>query len=161
MSKNSIHIEYDIVSHEDLSSSIKALFEKMQLDIGRAYAPYSGLSVVSGLLLENESIIIGTNQENSILPLGICAERAALLSYPNQSTSSIKAIGVTCSPWNKSELPLFPCGSCRQTIVEFELRQSKPIAIYLFHSNGKVWHFNSAKELLPFSIDETFLEDFQ
>ena len=43
-----------------------------------AYAPYSNFQVGAALLLENEDVVIGNNQENASYPSGLCAERVAL-----------------------------------------------------------------------------------
>ncbi|HNC36172.1 MAG TPA: cytidine deaminase, partial [Saprospiraceae bacterium] len=43
-----------------------------------AYAPYSAFPVGAAIILEDDSIITGTNQENASYPCGICAERTAL-----------------------------------------------------------------------------------
>ncbi len=160
--EESYQIKYWRGMLEDTDAEVKNLYDKMQSHLSDAYAPYSGLHVVAGLILEDGSTHVGTNQENSVLPLGLCAERTALLSYPTSTSKSpILSIAVTCAPWEKNSLPLFPCGSCRQTIREFELRQGKAIKVYLIHPNLQVYRFSSGADLLPFSISNAFLENFQ
>jgi cytidine deaminase len=43
-----------------------------------AYAPYSKFSVGAALLMEDDTIITGNNQENAAYPSGMCAERVAI-----------------------------------------------------------------------------------
>ena len=51
-----------------------------------------------------------------------------------------------------------PCGSCRQSIVEYEVKQAQNIEIYIASISGeKIIKINSIKDLLPFSFDTTFL----
>ena len=50
------------------------------------------------------------------------------------------------------------CGSCRQSIVEYEVKQAQNIEIYIASISGeKIIKINSIKDLLPFSFDTTFL----
>ena len=44
----------------------------------RAYAPYSHFSVGAAILLDNDVIVTGSNQENAAYPSGLCAERVAV-----------------------------------------------------------------------------------
>src|SRR5690606_30859410 len=48
----------------------------------KAFAPYSNFHVGAAILLENDEILTGNNQENAASPTGLCAERVALF-YAN------------------------------------------------------------------------------
>ena len=54
---------------------------------GQSYAPYSKFHVGSAALLEDGTIVTGSNQENAAYPSGLCAERVALFhaghKYPD------------------------------------------------------------------------------
>ena len=54
-----------------------------------AYAPYSGFFVGAALLLEDGTVVSGSNQENVAFPSGICAERTAMCwagaNYPGKA----------------------------------------------------------------------------
>ena len=51
-----------------------------------------------------------------------------------------------------------PCGSCRQGIMEYEVKQGQNIEIYIASLNGeKILKVNSIKDLLPFNFDASFL----
>ena len=43
-----------------------------------AYSPYSKFNVGTAVLLDNDEIVIGNNQENASYPSGLCAERVAI-----------------------------------------------------------------------------------
>jgi cytidine deaminase len=80
-----------------------------------AYAPYSKIRVGAALLLDDGSIIKGTNVENSSYGLSICAERTAIGAFVVSGHKTIRAVAVT-SP----DIPgISPCGACRQVLSEF------------------------------------------
>ncbi|MBU2949538.1 cytidine deaminase [Tamlana agarivorans] len=125
----------------------------------RAYAPYSNFQVGAALLLDNGEVITGNNQENASYPSGLCAERTAIYyagsQYPNAKVVSM-AITATAktSPTNK---PIPPCGACRQAMVEYELKQDLPIAIYFMGEMGAIAKSESVSNLLPFVFDKSVL----
>ncbi len=124
-----------------------------------AYAPYSKFTVGCAILLENGEIIHGNNQENAAYPSGLCAERVAIFAaganYPGVAVTSM---AITASPIDDSfEKPVPPCGACRQSIAEYELRQEKPIEIYFMGAAGKVARANSLSDLLPLIFDRNYL----
>lgn len=127
----------------------------------QAYAVYSGFDVGVSILLDNGEIVLGSNQENAVYPLGLCAERVAMFSsqnlYPSEKMISMAL--VTSSIEEASEIPVFPCGSCRQAIVEQEYRQQCPIRILVISSNGKVYVVEGIKNLLPFTMDKDTLDN--
>jgi len=99
----------------------------------QAYAPYSGFKVGAALILEDQTILTGNNQENAAYPSGLCAERVALFSasalHPDKRIKSLAIVA-----YNKTQRtvnPVYPCGSCRQVMVEIEDRQGAPIRLIL------------------------------
>jgi cytidine deaminase len=124
-----------------------------------AFAPYSGFSVGAALLLINGKVITGNNQENAAFPTGLCAERVALFyAHANYPDVSVKALAVTAS--NANGLvndPVKPCGSCRQAMVESEVRFKSPIRIIL-DGNKKVQVFEGIDNLLPFAFKPESLD---
>ena len=124
-----------------------------------AYAPYSNFSVGCALFLDNGEIIKGTNQENAAYPSGLCAERVAVFyagsQFPN---SKIIKLCITASPKDRdSEIPIPPCGACRQSIAEYEFKQDSLIEIYFMGAKGKVYKSDSLKNLLPLVFDKNHL----
>ena len=148
---------YDDVS--ELPSDIQALMNKAVEARKRAYAPYSKFKVGAALLLENNQIILGNNQENAAYPSGMCAERVAIWKAGSEYPGiSVKQLVITASSSNsKVDRPVGPCGACRQTLSEYEINQKEPIEIYFMGEVGKVVKSESLLSLLPFSFDSTYL----
>ena len=44
---------------------------------------------------------------------------------------------------NQTTSPIPPCGACRQSIAEYEVKQDTPIEIYFMGETGKVVKSNS------------------
>ncbi len=125
----------------------------------KAYAPYSKFNVGAALLLENDIVITGNNQENAAYPSGMCAERVAIWKagseYPRVK---IKKLVITAASLEYTvDKPVGPCGACRQAIHEFEFNQKEPIEIIFMGEVGKIIKVESLVSLLPFSFDSSFL----
>ncbi len=125
----------------------------------KAYAPYSKFQVGAAILLDNEEVVPGSNQENASYPSGLCAERTAIYfagaKYPD---AVIKRIAITATSINHAVTePIPPCGACRQAIAEYEIKQNEPIEIYFMGESGKVAKSNSLKDLLPLAFDKSYL----
>lgn len=146
-------------SKEELPADERILMEKAFAARDNAYAPYSKFKVGAAILLDNEEIIIGSNQENASYPSGLCAERTAVFyagaKYPE---ARIKKIAISAKSLNHVVVtPIPPCGSCRQAIAEYELKQESPIEIFFMGETGKVVKSHSLKELLPLIFDNSYL----
>jgi len=144
---------------DELSTVDKNLMEAAIQAAKNAYAPYSGFSVGAALLMDDNSIIIGNNQENAAYPSGMCAERVAIWkagsSYPN---IKVKKIAITAVSSNKKlDKPVGPCGACRQTLLEYEVNQKEAMEIFFMGEIGNVIKVNSIASLLPFSFDSSYL----
>lgn len=123
-----------------------------------AYAPYSGFYVGAAVLLDNGLIITGNNQENSAYPSGLCAERVALFyANANYPDSAVKAIAVSAA--KKGVLvneSVKPCGACRQSLAETEVRFGTPIRIIL-DGQDSIMVLQGVETLLPFSFSKRAL----
>ena len=144
---------------DELPTVDKNLMEAAIQAAKNAYAPYSGFSVGAALLMDDNSIIIGNNQENAAYPSGMCAERVAIWkagsSYPNKK---VKKIAITAISSNKKlDKPVGPCGACRQTLLEYEVNQKEAMEIFFMGEIGTVVKANSIASLLPFSFDSSYL----
>ncbi len=145
---------------EDLDPESKYLAHKAKEVTVHAYAPYSKFCVGAALILEDGSIVCGANQENAAYPLCMCAERVALYTASAQHPEKkIMKIAVAAHKKNHKELtPATCCGSCRQVLLEFEVRQQKPIEIVMLGSDNNWIKAPSASSLLPFSFSKDALE---
>lgn len=124
-----------------------------------AYAPYSKFKVGAAIVLDNGEIVTGSNQENAAYPSGLCAERVAIFyagaNFPN---AKIKQLFISASPEDRDlESPIPPCGSCRQAIAEYEIKQEQPIAIFFMGAKGEVYKTDSLKNILPLMFDKKYL----
>jgi cytidine deaminase len=148
---------YDNIN--ELSQDIQDLMSKAIEIRKKAYAPYSKFRVGAALLLDNGKVILGSNQENAAYPSGLCAERTAIFyagsAYPEAKI--LKMAITAASDTNQTQAPIPPCGSCRQSIAEYEIRQDTPIEIYFMGEIGEVYKSASLKNLLPFMFDKKFL----
>lgn len=146
-------------SMEELDSESKDLMVQA-IDIRKkAYAPYSKFRVGAAVLLDNGKVVLGSNQENAAYPSGLCAERVAIFQAgaicPDAKILKM-AISATADAKELS-VPIPPCGACRQSIAEYEIRQEQPIEIYFMGAVGEVYKSDSLKNLLPLLFDKNFL----
>ncbi len=159
--KKETHISYEYFNNNaELNDIEKKLFAKAKEARANAYAPYSHFLVGCSVLLENGEIYTGNNQENAAYPSGLCAERTALFWIgANFPSEKIKKIFIVGGPKELSEKnpPIPPCGSCRQSIIEYETKQNENIELYFSNLNDEVVKVHSIKDLLPFYFDGTFL----
>ena len=151
MKENQIQIHYNTYKWEELSEIYKNLMDRSIEAQLNAYAPYSNFKVGAAILLEDGTIFTGNNQENSAFPSGLCAERVAIFAcsaqYPN---IKINVIAIS-SNLEKIDINtvLAPCGSCRQSMYEYESKQNKPIRVLLKGVDNEVVEFLSVSDLLP------------
>ncbi|MBX2942099.1 MAG: cytidine deaminase [Cyclobacteriaceae bacterium] len=141
---------------EDLDAESRYLVHKAKEAAQHAYAPYSKFYVGTAILLEDDILVIGNNQENVAYPLSMCAERVALYtaasSHPDKK---LKKMAVVAHKKNQKELtPITPCGGCRQVMLEYETAQKKPIQIVML-TEGSGWIIlPSVSFLLPYSFNQ-------
>lgn len=144
---------------QELPSDIQNLMQEAVAIRQKAYAPYSNFKVGAALLLDNGKIILGSNQENAAFPSGLCAERVAIFQagaiYPE---AKILKMAISAASENSTtSSPIPPCGSCRQSIAEYEIKQNTPIEIYFMGEIGAIYKSDSLKNLLPLLFDKKFL----
>lgn len=144
---------------EELPKDVIALMAKASEARDKSYSPYSNFSVGTAILLENGEIITGSNQENASYPSGLCAERTAIF-YTGAQFPDVKIIRMAIiagSRLKTTDAPIPPCGACRQSIAEYEVKQESPIEIYYMGEVGKVVRSHSLANLLPLVFDNTVL----
>jgi cytidine deaminase len=127
---------------------IKKLIEKAKEARQKAYAPYSNFHVGASILLKNGEYILGCNVENASYGLCNCAERTALFSmiaegYNKDDVEAMCIIGDT-------DLPISPCGACRQVMSELLNFDTK---IVMANMKGDFKETNIL-ELLPYSFKD-------
>jgi len=109
----------------------------------KAYVPYSNFLVGAAVKTKEGKIFTGCNIESASFTPTICAERTALSKAISEGYKEIEAIDVVGS----FEEYTFPCGVCRQFIVEF----GKDIKI-IVAKNTDEYKIYQISDLLPHSF---------
>jgi len=115
------------------------LHEKAKEVAARAYAPYSNYLVGAVVRTRDGREFAGVNVENAAYPLGVCAEKSAIVKAVSEGykPGDFEAIGITASP----------CGGCRQWLYEFRFD-----AITYANSQGEIVTY-APGDLLPDTWD--------
>ncbi|MBM3930411.1 MAG: hypothetical protein FJ336_03915, partial [Sphingomonadales bacterium] len=105
------------------------------------------------------------NQENASYPVGICAERVVLsalsVTHAGQKVRCMLILTQNLvNPLLKEgfdfkiskDIPVAPCGMCRQAIAEQVTRQKEDFELLLVSGSGRVWSFEKAISLLPLAF---------
>lgn len=150
-----LSIPYEIYDSTDALLENDARWIKTAKEnLWSAYAPYSHFRVSAVAVTDKGNVVFGTNQENAAYPSGLCAERVALFSigtlYPYEA---VKTLAIVAKDERGNWADSFPCGACRQVMIETEKRSGKPLKILVHTKQEKVFVFHSAKDILPFSFD--------
>ena len=161
MKEEKINLTFLKAHFNELDEVEQQLINMAKSAYSNAYAPYSGFLVGTAVLLENDKIICGNNQENVAYPSGLCAERVALYyagaNYPNVKVKTI-AISAKSKTFTIEE-QISPCGACRQVMAEYEIKQNLPIRIMLHTSEeNQILIANCVADLLPFLFKSSFLK---
>ncbi len=93
----------------------KELIQKAYDAMAFSYSPYSNFKVGAALLTDTGKVYTGCNVEIASFGATNCAERTAIFKAISEGEKAFKAIAVVSS----SKDYTFPCGICRQVIVEF------------------------------------------
>ena len=156
MKEKRIEISYKICAINELDAQEKCLMEAAIEATRRSYAPYSHFHVGAAVLLENDVIVTGSNQENAAYPSGLCAERTTLF-YANSQYPDIAIKALAIAACDKNGTPsaniISPCGACRQVMLETENRFGKPIRILLYGPK-EVYVVESVASLLPLAFSD-------
>ena len=96
-------------------SDSRTLVERALAAAERSYSPYSKYKVGAAVRTRDGQVFEGTNVENAAYPLGVCAEKSAIVSAVSAGygPGDLEAIGITASP----------CGGCRQWLHEFRISE--------------------------------------
>lgn len=137
----------------------KMLLAEAKNAIKTSYSPYSKFKVGAAVLLENGAIVKGSNQENAAFPVTLCAERTAVFAAAVQFPGiPFVALAVTVETQNKNmTIPVTPCGSCRQVMLEYELRFNQNIRLIMQGDSGEVYVSEAVKNIVPLYFDASYL----
>jgi cytidine deaminase len=125
--------------------------EKMLVQLARdkrsaAYAKYSGFTVGAAVRGGSGKAYFGCNIENSSYPVGICAERVAVVCAIAHGETRIEMLALAGG--YKNEAPdgeIRPCGMCLQFMSEFMRPESR-----IFIADGESGNIElSLSEIFP------------
>ncbi|MEX0986553.1 MAG: cytidine deaminase [Bacteroidales bacterium] len=145
---------YSYDKPDELPGNGGKLIELAKNATENAWAPYSQFRVGAALELENGEIITGNNQENIAFPSGLCAERVALFYAGSQHPGvAVKKIALAAFADDRFvDKPVYPCGDCRQVLLEHENRVGKPVEVIMF-GESEIKVVKSVSDLLPLPFD--------
>ena len=111
------------------------LVEKAEAVAVKAYAPYSRYRVGAVVRTSDGREFEGVNVENAAYPLGVCAEKSAIVAAvaAGYGPGALAAIGISASP----------CGGCRQWLSEFRVGE-----VSFRRADGTIASYGAA-DLLP------------
>ena len=155
-----IETKVKVCTVDELSPADREVVDAARRATANSYAVYSHFNVGAAVRLADDTIVAGTNQENAAYPSGLCAERTTIFwansQYPSQA---VKVLAIAArTDQGELEVPIPPCGACRQVILETEKRYNTPIRIILYGAKECYVVEEGIKALLPLSFDSAFLE---
>lgn len=105
---------------ENLDDMAKRALLEAESAMEKAWSPYSRFKVGAALFNNNSGVVVsGANFESASYGLTICAERSAVVRANARGMRNFQGIAVIArhEDFNTQE-PTFPCGACRQILVE-------------------------------------------
>ncbi|AWZ48785.1 cytidine deaminase [Clostridiaceae bacterium 14S0207] len=128
----------------------KLLVEKAIEARNMAYAPYSNFKVGAALITEDGSIYTGCNVENVSYGATNCAERTAIFKAVSEGHHTINMLAVVGDEKDYT----YPCGICRQVILEFASENFKIIII----KNKEEYMVKTLNEIMPYAFSKEALK---
>lgn len=133
----------------EMSDADRHLITEAERATANAHAPYSKFRVGAAARLRSGKILYGSNFESEVYPAGLCAERSLMFyAESNFADDPIETMAIASNP---SQRECYPCGQCRQVMVDVERRQQAPMRV-LMSGNGSASAVESASMLLPFTF---------
>lgn len=143
-------IDYEYYgTKEELPEADRLLIAEAERATAQAHAPYSHFHVGAAARLRSGRILRGSNFESEVYPAGLCAERSLLFFLQsNFADDPVETLAIASDP---SERECYPCGQCRQVMVDVERRQGCPMRV-IMSGSGTASAVETAAKLLPFTF---------
>lgn len=126
---------------------IKELIGKAIEARRKSYSPYSHYQVGAALLTADGRVVTGCNIENAAYGPSNCAERTAFFKAVSDGLRKFLAIAIVGSPEGEMLTQYaYPCGVCRQVMMEFCEPESFQIIVAKSQEDYRVM---TLAELLP------------
>lgn len=155
MKNYNLTLSWSVFKNNELEKSDRMLVEAAKKATDGSYSPYSEFRVGAALLLDDGTVVTGSNQENAAYPSGLCAERTALFAaghnYPGKVVIAIAIAARNTDGW--TEKPISPCGACRQVMAETEALSGRPIRTILYGEEETMIIPDGTAMLLPFCFE--------
>lgn len=133
----------------ELPEADRRLVAEAERATANAHAPYSKFRVGAAARLRSGRILCGSNFESEVYPAGLCAERSLLFyAQANYPGDPVETLAIASDP---SARECYPCGQCRQVMVDVERRQGAPMRVVM-SGGGSASAVDSAARLLPFAF---------
>ncbi len=127
--------------------TIIQLIEKALQARKLSYSPYSGYQVGAALLTDTGEIFTGCNIENAAYSPTNCAERTAFFKAISEGKRKFDAIAIVGGAVNAEITQYaYPCGVCRQVMMEFCSPEQFQIIVA---KSPEVFEVKTLKQLLP------------
>lgn len=136
--------QYATVS--ELPDQYQQLMEHARQAMSFTHSPYSHFPVGAAILMDDGTVIKGSNQENASFPLGLCAERIALANLAMLTKPNARAVAIAVSVNGEVAAP---CGMCRQALLEQEHEQGTDLKVFMKGTADSVLEVESVASLLP------------
>ena len=122
---------------------------------GNAFNPVSRFQVGAALHATDGRIYRGVNMEVAALPLGVCAEPAALTAGLTDGAREFDAIAVVGGDPAAVEAgrPVTPCGGCRQRIYDVTGGAATDLRVLCANLDLSEILVVRITELLPYAFD--------
>ncbi len=148
--KRQLSFDYEhYASLDALPEADRQLVEEAERATGLAQAPYSNFRVGAAVRLRSGRVLHGSNIESEVFPAGLCAERSLLFYVAsNYADDPVETLAIASHP---SVRECYPCGQCRQVLVDVERRQGSPLRVVM-SGGGTASVVESASLLLPFTF---------
>lgn len=119
-----------IISKKFLKSNVFPIIQKVK---NFSYCPYSKFTVVAVIFLKNKKFLSGVNVENAAYGETICAEKSVLVQFYSlgHKKEEIKSFFVYANSLSFT----YPCGGCRQVMMELVKHD---IMVYLINNKFKI-----------------------
>ena len=141
------YTRYD--SMDEMSAADRELVTEAVKATRNAQAPYSRFRVGAAARLRSGRILHGSNIDSVVFPAGLCAERTLLFhDAANHAGDPVETLAIASDP---DQRECYPCGQCRQVMVDSERRQGSPMRVIMY-GGGTASAVDSAERLLPFTF---------
>ena len=128
-----------------------ALIAAARAAAAHAYAPYSRFAVGAAVLLTDGAIVTGANVENASYGLSLCAETVAIATASALGRlADVIAVAVVGGPLGgESDIPVGPCGRCRQVLNEAAQLGRRELLVHCSGLTGGPIDTHRLSALLP------------